>query len=120
MRRRDARIFNNYGPRIHPDGGVVSNFIVQALKGAPITLYGDGTQARAFCYVDDLIDGLVKRMATTDTITGPINLGNPLETSIAELVIELAGSRSKIARRPVARRRPCAALSRHYRGSENP
>jgi UDP-glucuronate decarboxylase len=102
---RVARIFNTYGPRMHPnDGRVVSNFIVQALKGAPITLYGDGTQTRAFCYVDDLIDGFVKLMAAPDTVTGPINLGNPAETSIAELadlVIELTGSRSKITRRPL-------------------
>ena len=105
LKIRVARIFNTYGPRMHPnDGRVVSNFIVQALNGAPITLYGDGTQTRAFCYVEDLIDGFVKLMAAPDTITGPINLGNPVETSIAELadlVIELTGSRSKIVRRPL-------------------
>jgi UDP-glucuronate decarboxylase len=105
LKIRVARIFNTYGPRMHPnDGRVVSNFIVQALKGAPITLYGDGAQTRAFCYVDDLIDGFVKLMAAPDTITGPINLGNPVETSIAqlaELVIELTGSRSNIVRRPL-------------------
>jgi UDP-glucuronate decarboxylase len=105
LKIRVARIFNTYGPRMHPnDGRVVSNFIVQALKGAPITLYGDGTQTRAFCYVEDLIDGFVKLMAAPDTITGPINLGNPVETSIAELadlVIELTGSCSKIVRRPL-------------------
>ena len=105
LKIRVARIFNTYGPRMHPnDGRVVSNFIVQALKGAPITLYGDGTQSRAFCYVADLIDGFVKLMAAADAITGPINLGNPIETSIAELadlVLELTGSRSKIICRPL-------------------
>jgi UDP-glucuronate decarboxylase len=105
LKIRVARIFNTYGPRMHPnDGRVVSNFIVQALRGAPITLCGDGTQTRAFCYVEDLIDGFVKLMAAPDTTTGPINLGNPVETSIAELadlVMELTGSRSKIVRRPL-------------------
>ena len=105
LKIRVARIFNTYGPRMHPnDGRVVSNFIIQALRGAPITLYGDGTQTRAFCYVDDLIDGFVKLMAAADAITGPINLGNPVETSIAQLadlVIELTGSRSKIVQRPL-------------------
>jgi len=105
LKIRVARIFNTYGPRMHPnDGRVVSNFIVQALNGAPITLYGDGTQTRAFCYVEDLIDGFVKLMAAPDTITGPINLGNPVETSVAELadlVIELTGSRSRIVRHPL-------------------
>jgi UDP-glucuronate decarboxylase len=105
LKIRVARIFNTFGPRMHPhDGRVVSNFIVQALNGAPITLYGDGAQTRAFCYVDDLIDGFVKLMAASDTITGPVNLGNPVETSIAELadlVIELTGSRSEIVRRPL-------------------
>src|ERR1039457_4345740 len=88
-----ARIFNTYGPRMHPnDGRVVSNFIVQALKGEPITVYGDGRQTRAFCYVDDLIEGFVRLMAAPDEITGPINLGNPVETTVGELatrVIEL-------------------------------
>jgi UDP-glucuronate decarboxylase len=105
LKIRVARIFNTYGPRMHPnDGRVVSNFIVQALKGAPITLYGDGAQTRAFCYVDDLIDGFVKLMAAPDTIAGPINLGNPVETSIAQLadlVVALTGSRSSIVRRPL-------------------
>lgn len=105
LKIRVARIFNTYGPRMHPnDGRVVSNFIVQALRGAPITLYGDGAQTRAFCYVDDLIDGFVRLMAAADAVTGPVNLGNPVETSIAELadrVIELTGSRSKIVRRPL-------------------
>jgi UDP-glucuronate decarboxylase len=105
LRIRVVRIFNTYGPRMHPnDGRVVSNFIVQALKGEPITLYGDGSQTRAFCYVDDLIDGFVRMMGAPDDITGPINLGNPVETSVAELadlVIDLTGSRSRIVHRPL-------------------
>jgi UDP-glucuronate decarboxylase len=105
LRIRVARIFNTYGPRMHPnDGRVVSNFIMQALRDEPITLYGEGTQTRAFCYVDDLIDGFVKLMAAADDVTGPINLGNPVETSVAELadrVIALTGSRSTITRRPL-------------------
>jgi len=98
LRIKVARIFNTYGPRMHPnDGRVVSNFIVQALKGEPITLYGDGSQTRAFCYVDDLIEGFLRLMAAPDEITGPINLGNPNEFTILELatkVIELTNSRS--------------------------
>jgi UDP-glucuronate decarboxylase len=98
-----ARIFNTYGPRMHPnDGRVVSNFIVQALLGHDITIYGDGSQTRAFCYVDDLIDGLVRLMATDDVVTGPINIGNPDEFSMLELasiIIELTGSRSRIVHR---------------------
>jgi UDP-glucuronate decarboxylase len=105
LKIRVARIFNTYGPRMHPnDGRVVSNFIVQALQNKPITLYGEGTQTRAFCYVDDLIDGFVALMAAPDEITGPINLGNPVETSVAalaDLVIVLTGSRSTITRRPL-------------------
>ncbi|MEO0981622.1 MAG: UDP-glucuronic acid decarboxylase family protein [Pseudomonadota bacterium] len=97
---RVARIFNTYGPRMHPaDGRVVSNFIVQALNGEPITLYGDGSQTRSFCYVDDLIDGVIKLMAATDNVTGPMNLGNPSELTIralAELILELSGSTSSI------------------------
>ncbi len=95
-----ARIFNTYGPRMHPnDGRVVSNFIMQALRGEDITLYGNGSQTRAFCYVDDLIDGFVRLVATGDDITGPINLGNPHEIPVAELadrVIRLTGSKSRI------------------------
>jgi UDP-glucuronate decarboxylase len=105
LKIRVARIFNTYGPRMHPnDGRVVSNFIVQALLNEPITLYGDGSQTRAFCYVDDLINGFVALMAAADDITGPINLGNPVETSVAELaelVIALTGSGSTIVRRPL-------------------
>jgi UDP-glucuronate decarboxylase len=99
-----ARIFNTYGPRMHPfDGRVVSNFILQALRGEPITLHGDGSQTRSFCYVDDLIDALVALMGTPDQFTGPINLGNPNEFTIrqlAEMVIEQTGSRSEIQFEP--------------------
>ena len=98
------RIFNTYGPRMHPnDGRVVSNFIVQALKGEPITLYGDGQQTRSFCYVDDLIEGMV-RMMNQDTEIGPVNLGNPDEFSIRELaetVLRLTGSKSELVFRPL-------------------
>jgi UDP-glucuronate decarboxylase len=103
LRIKVVRIFNTYGPRMHPnDGRVVSNFIVQALRGEDITLYGDGTQTRAFCYVEDMIDGFVRMMATGDDVTGPINLGNPHEMQIRELaeeVIKLTGSRSKVVYR---------------------
>ena len=95
-----ARIFNTYGPRMHPnDGRVVSNFVVQALKGEPITIYGDGLQTRSFCYVDDLIDGLIRLMSTSEEVTGPVNLGNPVEftmLNLCELVVKLTGSRSKV------------------------
>jgi UDP-glucuronate decarboxylase len=105
LRIKVARIFNTYGPNMHPhDGRVVSNFIVQALKGEPITIYGDGSQSRSFCYVDDLVEGLVRLMATADEVTGPINLGNPREftmNELATLVLELTGSASKIVRRPL-------------------
>jgi UDP-glucuronate decarboxylase len=100
-----ARIFNTYGPNMHPaDGRVVSNFIVQALRGEPITLYGDGAQTRSFCYVDDLVDALARLMATPEEVTGPINLGNPHETSVrelAELILELTGSGSELIFRPL-------------------
>lgn len=95
-----ARIFNTYGPRMHPnDGRVVSNFIVEALRGDPITLYGDGMQTRSFCYVDDLIEGFVRFMASPESVTGPINLGNPNEFTIRELaekVIAITGSKSEM------------------------
>jgi UDP-glucuronate decarboxylase len=100
-----ARIFNTYGPRMHPnDGRVVSNFIVQALKGQPITIYGLGQQSRAFCYVDDLIEGFVRLMASPEYFTGPVNLGNPVEFTIrelAELVIELTNSSSTLVNEPL-------------------
>jgi UDP-glucuronate decarboxylase len=100
-----ARIFNTYGPRMHPnDGRVVSNFVVQALLGRDLTVYGDGQQTRSFCYVDDLIDGLVRLMASPTAITGPINIGNPDEFTMLQLassVIDLAGSRSRIVHRPL-------------------
>ena len=105
LRIRVVRIFNTYGPRMHPnDGRVVSNFIVQALKNEPITLYGDGSQTRAFCYVDDLIEGFIRMMDAPDDITGPMNLGNPVETSVAELaemIVDLVGSRSRVTYRPL-------------------
>jgi UDP-glucuronate decarboxylase len=100
-----VRIFNTYGPRMHPqDGRVVSNFIVQALRGEDITVYGDGSQTRAFCYVDDLIEGWVRLMATGDDVTGPINIGNPTEIPVRELaerVIAQVGARSRIVYRPL-------------------
>ena len=100
-----ARIFNTYGPRMHPnDGRVVSNFIVQSLKGEPITIYGDGRQTRSFCYVDDLIEGFIKLMNSPEGVTGPVNLGNPGEFTIrelAELTIEMTGSKSKLAFLPL-------------------
>lgn len=100
-----ARIFNTYGPRMHPeDGRVVSNFIMQALKGEPITIYGDGEQTRSFCYVDDLVEAFVRFMDTDDNVTGPINLGNPGEFSMIELaeqVLELTGSKSELTRKPL-------------------
>jgi UDP-glucuronate decarboxylase len=100
-----ARIFNTYGPRMHPnDGRVVSNFVVQALQNKDITVYGDGSQTRAFCYVDDLIDGLVRLMETSDDVVGPFNLGNPEEFSVRELaetIIALTGSSSRIVHRPL-------------------
>jgi UDP-glucuronate decarboxylase len=100
-----ARIFNTYGPKMHPnDGRVVSNFIVQALRGEPITIYGDGQQTRSFCYASDLIEGFVRLMDTDDSITGPINLGNPGEFTMKELaeqVLDLTGSKSKLEFRPL-------------------
>ncbi len=105
LRIKVARIFNTYGPRMHPnDGRVVSNFIVQALKNQPITIYGKGQQTRSFCYVDDLIEGFIRLMRTPDAFTGPVNLGNPGEFTIrqlAEMVIDLTGSRSKLIFKPL-------------------
>jgi UDP-glucuronate decarboxylase len=105
LRIKVARIFNTYGPRMRPDDGrVVSNFIMQALQNEDITIYGDGLQTRSFCYVDDLIDGLVRLMGSSDDVTGPLNLGNPTECTmleLAQLIIDLTGSRSTICFRPL-------------------
>src|SRR4051812_32395822 len=105
LRIKVARIFNTYGPRMHPnDGRVVSNFIVQALRGDPITMYGDGTQTRSFCYVSDLIEGLIRLMDSADDVTGPINIGNPGEftmLALAERIVSLTGSRSKVVFKPL-------------------
>ncbi|MCH8238347.1 MAG: GDP-mannose 4,6-dehydratase, partial [Proteobacteria bacterium] len=102
---RVARIFNTYGPRMHPDDGrVVSNFIVQALRGEEVTIYGDGSQTRSFCYVSDLVEGLVRLMGAADGFTGPVNLGNPKERSIRELaatIIEMTGSKSQLSEKPL-------------------
>jgi UDP-glucuronate decarboxylase len=120
-----ARIFNTYGPRMQPDDGrVVSNFIVQALRGDPVTLYGDGTQTRSFCYVDDLIDGLQRLMAGPPGLVGPVNIGNPAECSmieLAEIVLRLCGSRSKLITMPLPeddplQRQPDIALAREAIG----
>ncbi len=116
-----ARIFNTYGPRMHPaDGRVVSNFIMQALRGEDITIYGDGNQTRSFCYVDDLVAGLLKLMDSPADFVGPVNIGNPVEFTIrelAELVIELVGSRSRLVQRPLpqddpTQRRPDITLAK--------
>ena len=105
LRIKVARIFNTYGPRMHPnDGRVVSNFIVQALQNNDITVYGDGMQTRSFCYVDDLVEGLIRLMETGDGVVGPVNLGNPEEFTIrqlAEIVVDITGSASKIIHRPL-------------------
>jgi UDP-glucuronate decarboxylase len=127
LRIKVARIFNTYGPRMHVnDGRVVSNFIVQALKGESITVYGDGGQTRSFCYVDDMVQGLIRLMTTTDDFTGPINLGNPGEFTIHELaekIIALAGSKSKIIYKSLPsddprQRQPDIALARKVLGWE--
>ena len=121
------RIFNTYGPRMHPnDGRVVSNFIVQALRGEPITIYGDGSQTRAFCFVDDLVDGMVRLMNTGHDVTGPINVGNPGEFTMLELaqtVLEITGSSSGIEHRPLPQddpkqRQPDITLARRELGWE--
>ncbi|MCB5943966.1 UDP-glucuronic acid decarboxylase family protein [Acidocella sp. KAb 2-4] len=119
------RIFNTYGPRMHPnDGRVVSNFIVQALKGEPITIYGDGTQTRSFCYVDDLVDGMMRLMDSPAAFTGPVNVGNPQETTMLELadtICRLTGSASAIEFRPLPQddpkqRRPDIGLAERALG----
>jgi UDP-glucuronate decarboxylase len=105
LRIKVGRIFNTYGPRMHPhDGRVVSNFVVQALRNEPITIYGDGAQTRSFCYVTDLIDAIVRLMDTPDGVTGPLNLGNATEFTVrelADLVIEITNSRSTVVREPL-------------------
>ena len=120
-----ARIFNTYGPNMHPnDGRVVSGFILQALRGEPITLFGDGSQTRSFCYVDDLIEGFVRFMATDDDFVGPLNLGNPAEMSVRELaetIVELSGSKSRLVHRPLPeddpkQRRPDIGLAKEKLG----
>jgi UDP-glucuronate decarboxylase len=125
LRIKVARIFNTYGPRMHPnDGRVVSNFILQALKGEPITIYGDGSQTRSFCYVDDLVEGFIRLMNTPDDFTGPVNLGNPGEFTILELankVIELTSSKSTIIHKPLPvddprQRRPDISLAKEKLG----
>ena len=125
LRIKVMRIFNTYGPRMHPaDGRVVSNFIVQALKGEPISIYGDGSQTRSFCYVDDLIAGMIALMETGDEVTGPINVGNPGEFTIRELatkVIKLTGSKSQIIQHPLPaddpkQRRPDISLAQKVLG----
>jgi len=122
-----ARIFNTYGPAMHPnDGRVVSNFVMQALRGEPITLYGDGSQTRSFCYVSDLVDGLMRLMRSDAAVTGPINLGNPKEFTIrqlAERVVEMAGARSELVFRPLPaddpkQRQPDIAQARQVLGWE--
>ena len=123
LRIKVARIFNTYGPRMHPnDGRVVSNLVVQALRGEPITIFGEGTQTRSFCYVDDLVDGLIRLMDTPDAFTGPVNLGNEREFTIlelAQLVIRLTGSSSTLVRKPLPaddpkQRRPDTRLAREH------
>jgi UDP-glucuronate decarboxylase len=122
---RVARIFNTYGPRMQKDDGrVVSNFVLQALRGQDITIYGDGSQTRSFCYVDDLVDGLIKLMNTPDGTTGPVNLGNPFEFTIrqlAEKVIKMTGSLSKVVYHPLPnddprQRQPDISLAREFLG----
>ena len=120
LRIKVARIFNTYGPHMHPnDGRVISNFIVQALRGEPVTIYGKGSQTRSFCYVDDMVEGLILLMKSSDEVTGPVNIGNPVEHSILEIaqkILELTGSKSKIIFQPSLqddpeRRRPDITLA---------
>ena len=124
---RVARIFNTYGPRMHPnDGRVISNFIVQALRGQPVTLYGKGSQSRSFCYVDDMIEGLLQLMSAADHVTGPMNLGNPLEITIRELaerIIALSKAKTSLIEMPLPeddpyRRQPDISLARRTLGWE--
>jgi len=121
LRIKVVRIFNTYGPRMHPnDGRVVSNFIMQALRGQDVTVYGDGTQTRSFCYVDDLVEAIVRAMNTPDEFTGPINIGNPKEFTmleLAQLVLDLTGSKSKLVFKPLPsddprQRQPDISLAR--------
>ena len=127
LRIKVARIFNTYGPRMHPnDGRVVSNFIVQALKGEDITIYGDGNQTRSFCYVDDLVEAFVRLMNTSDDFTGPVNTGNPGEFTIKELaekVVDMIGTKSKIVYKPLPfddpkQRQPDISLAKKELGWE--
>jgi UDP-glucuronate decarboxylase len=127
LRIKVARIFNTYGPRMHPnDGRVVSNFIMQALAGEPITIYGEGRQTRSFCYVDDLVGGLIRLMASPGDFTGPVNLGNPVENTVralAEKIVAMTGSASRLEFRPLPsddplQRRPDIGLARSRLGWE--
>ena len=127
IRIKVVRIFNTYGPRMHPnDGRVVSNFIVQALRGEDITIYGDGGQTRSFCYINDMINGFIKMMDSSDDVIGPINMGNPHEITIlrlAEIIIRLTGSRSRIVRRDLPqddprRRKPDISKAKEHLGWE--
>jgi len=129
LRIKVVRIFNTYGPRMHPnDGRVVSNFIVQALRGEDITIFGDGTQTRSFCYVDDLLEAMTRAMDTPESCTGPINIGNPLEFSmlqLAQTVIELTNSKSRLVYRPLPsddpkQRRPALSLANQVLGGWEP
>ena len=122
-----VRIFNTYGPNMNPDDGrVVSNFIMQALRGEPITIYGDGTQTRSFCYVDDLVEGMLRMMDSREGLPGPVNLGNPGEFTmleLAQLVLELTGSKSEIVHRPLpqddpTQRKPVIDLAKKELGWE--
>jgi UDP-glucuronate decarboxylase len=129
LRIKVVRIFNTYGPRMHPnDGRVVSNFIVQALQGEDLTIYGEGAQTRSFCYVDDLIEGMLRMMATDDRVTGPVNLGNPSEITMRELattIVRLTGSASRLVFRPLPaddprQRQPDITLARTELGGWQP
>ena len=125
LRIKVARIFNTYGPHMHPnDGRVISNFIIQALRGEPLTIYGKGSQTRSFCYVDDMVKGLILLMRSSDEVTGPVNIGNPVEHSILEIaqkILELTGSKSKIifqasVQDDPERRRPDITLAKETLG----